>query len=1019
MGAEDWERFEKTSDPNDRRWIDGLLGAIWEELSGPELNTARSAGVAFELLCAELLNAQLGVATVERASVGWYDGGTDLTGRDNGGRPTWYMQCKLRSPGGRKGRTSIHDVARWASQAQAQVMSNYSGVSNVTARAVWVTTGPVDDVARRHIASVNSASPVQFEIWDPDTLCQRLLTTRGLGFVKADLTRGTEEVVVDREALRGFRQAAEAELGGSAIGDSRTEAGDVAEEANRPRFLPPAERRQALEEVLRDAEEPMPVGEVLAKAGEWLGLSEAERRYAEPGTPIPLFEWLISLALEDLREDGVVKRHGGQRWSLSHQQGSVSRATFEEFAAAHGQVGGETRRPRFLSPVERRQALGEVLRAADEPLPFEELLSNAGERLGLSEGEQRFAEPGKPMPLFEWLISQALEDLRQEGAAELQSGRRWSITSDGEPAAKAGAAQEPLNGGAQVVRPRYLPPTERRQAIEEVLRAADEPMPFGELLAKAGAWLGLSEGEQRFAEPGKPMPLFEWLISQALEDLRQEGTAELQSGRRWSLSADRGSATKPGPTESGPGGVSDRAGEAARPRFLSPAERQLVLEEVLRDAEAPMPITEVLAKAGEWLGVSESEQRYAEPGRPTPLFEHLMLMALEDLREAGVVERHGGRRWSLAGSAEPRGRPIPLFEHLISQALHSLRDAASSSVTTTTSDRWMEEEIREPVAGESRELEEATRPRDLPPAERRQALEEVLRDVEVPMSIAEVLVKAGEHLGLTEAERRYVEPGTLFPRFELLMSMTLEAMREDGAVQLHNGGRWSFVRQEDQDTEDADWVWFEKTTAPDDRGWIEGVTRTIRKELASERLADSRASGAPFELLCTVLLNTASPVEKVERIVEKYDWHTDLVGKNRNGQITRWLQCKLWGRGGRKNRAVLNAVSAWITKVEQAVDASWAGRPDEVNARAVWITTAEIDPRAARMMKSQSHRSKIAYELWEAGDLCQVLLDTPRISFVKSDITDGVERVGVNREALRAFKQAAESELGEALVGKK
>ena len=63
-----------------------------------------------------------------------------------------------------------------------------------------------------------------------------------------------------------------------------------------------------------------------------------------------------------------------------------------------------------------------------------------------------------------------------------------------------------------------------------------------------------------------------------------------------------------------------------------------------------MLITEVLAKAGEWLGVSESEQRYAEPGKPTPLFEHLMSMALEDLREAGVVERHSGQRWSLAGT---------------------------------------------------------------------------------------------------------------------------------------------------------------------------------------------------------------------------------------------------------------------------------------------------------------------------------------------------------------------------------
>ena len=539
MGAEDWERFEKTTQLSDRRWRDGLIATILSELSSEALRSARRAGDPFELLCEPLIQAQPSVAKVERVRVK-YDWGTDLIGKDEDGYPTWYVQCKFWRPTGKKGRTSLNDVAAWESKARVQVMSDWAGRSNITACAVWVTTAPVDGGAIEHIQRANSLTPIRFEIWSPDELCSRLLTTPGIGFVRTEPSGGAEYVGVDRGALREFRRAAEAALESGSTDDGRLRDPRAAEEAERPRFLSSAERRQALEEVLR---------------------------------------------------------------------------------------------------------------VAEEPLPFEELLTKVGGWLGLSETEQRFAEPGKPTPLFEWLMTQALEDMRMEGAAELQSGRRWLLTSHSDSVAEAGATQGTRpDSSTEVVRPRFLPSAERRQAIEEVLRAADEPLPFEDLLAKAGEWLGLSEGEQRFAEPGRPTPLFEFLMSMALEDLREAGVVERHSGQRWSLSAYRGSTAGVSPTESAAGGESASDGEAARPRFLWPAERRKAMEEVLREAEGPLPFKESLAKAGEWLGLSEGEQIYVEPGKPTPFFEHLMTRALEDLREAGVVERHSGQRWSLSRS---------------------------------------------------------------------------------------------------------------------------------------------------------------------------------------------------------------------------------------------------------------------------------------------------------------------------------------------------------------------------------
>ena len=858
MGAEDWERFAKTSDQSDRRWLDGLLGAIREELSSPKLSAASRAGDPFELLCAAMLDAQPSVATVERVPVE-YDWNTDLIGKDENGRSVWYVQCKFWDV---RKKATMNEVAAWIAKVENKIAGDWSGQPRIDAHAAWVTTGLIHDGATGQVVQARARSGIQFQIWDHDVLCHTLLTSQGVGFVKTESRGGAEYVAVNRAALREFRLAAEAELGETPAGAGR--AND--EESARPRFLPTAERRQALEEVLRGAEEPLPFGELLAKAGEWLGLSEAEQRFAESGKPIPLFEWLMTQALEDMRNGGVAERHSGQRWSLASQgepavggdaqepsdgvevarprflpaaerrqaieevlrvageplpfgdllakagewlglsegeqrfaepgrptplfeflmtqaledlrkegaaelhsgrrwslsapKGSVAEAKPSE-SASGGDPGNaeEVARPRFLSPAERRQAIEEVLRAADEPMPFEELLGKTGEWLGLPEAEQSYTEPGEPVPFFEHLMSMALEDLREEGVAERHSGRRWSLTSQGESAVQAGTAQSPPISSAEVARPRYLPPTERRQAIEEVLRAADEPVPFEELLAKAGEWLGLSEGEQRFAEPGKPMPLFEFLISQALEDLRQDGAAELQSGRRWSITSDIEPAAKAGAAQEPPTG----GAQVARPRFLPPTERRQAIEEVLRAADEPVPFEELLAKAGEWLGLSEGEQRFAEPGKPMPLFEFLISQALEDLRQDGAAELQSGRRWSLSA-------------HRGSATEASPAESGAGGVP----DR----------AGE------AARPRFLSPAERQQALEEVLRDVEVPMLITEVLAKAGEWLGVSESEQRYAEPGRPTPLFEHLMSMALEDLREAGVVERHSGQRWSLARSQ-------------------------------------------------------------------------------------------------------------------------------------------------------------------------------------------------------------------------------
>ena len=755
MGAEDWERFEKTSDPRDRRWIDGLIRAILSDLSSEALRDVSRSGDPFELLCVPLLKAQPGVATVDRVRVK-FDWNTDLIGKDEDGRPTWYMQCKLWSPTGRKGLTSMNDVASWASKVQAKVMSDWSGISPVEALAVWVTTGPIDDGARRHIDSVNSTSPVRFELWGPERLCQRLLATHGIGFVRTDPADGTEDVVVDREALRGFRRAAEAELGESSTADSRVES----EEVERPRFLPQPERQQALEEVLGTADEPMSLAELLARAGEWLGVSEAERRFAEPGKPVPLFEWLMTQALEDMRKEGVAERHSGQRWSLAPQGRASGR---DEGGAQEPGDGVESARPRFLPQPERRQALEEVLRAADEPMPFEELLAKAGEWLGLSEGEWRFAEPGKPTPLFEFLMTQSLEDLRKEGVTELHSGRRWSLSTQKGSATEAspdesGTGGDPGSAG-EVARPRFLSPAERRQALEEVLREAEGPMPFKGLLTKTAEWLGLSEGEQIYTEPGEPVPFFEHLMTRALEDLRDEGVAELQSGRRWSLATQNESATKAVAAQKT---ASDVGMEAVRPRFLPPTERRQALEEVLGAAGEPLPFEELLAKAGEWLGLSEGEQRFTEPGKPTPLFEFLMGQALDDLRKEGVAELHSGRRWALTGQSA------------------SVAEMGTAQGSATS--------------GSDQDSAEVTRPRFLPSAERRQALEEVLWSADEPLPFEELLAKAGEWLGLSEGERRFTERGKPMPLFEWLMTQALDDLREEGVVELHSGRRWGRVR---------------------------------------------------------------------------------------------------------------------------------------------------------------------------------------------------------------------------------
>ena len=748
-GRADWVEFKKTTAPTDQRWIAGVIETILAEFQSDKLGREH-AGDPFELLCAVLLEATPGVEAVERVPRD-YDWHTDLIGKNGDGQLTWWMQCKLWSDRGRMRYASLNAASEWITKVEQQILATWSGSRRDTeVRAVFVTTATVDPRAARLIDSKDQQSWITFDLWGPEELCGRLLAAH-IGFVKSDFHDGAEYVAVDREALRQFRHVAEAELE-----QSETDAGDEAfartgesgREARRPRFLPPAERRQALEEVLRGAEEPMPFGELLAKASEWLGLSEAEQRFAEPGKPIPLFEWLMTQALEDMRNGSAAERHSGQRWSLASQGEPAVGGDAQEPSD-----GVESARPRFLPTAERRQALEEVLRTADEPMPFEELLGKAGEWLGLPEAEQIYTEPGEPVPFFEHLMSMALEDLREEGVAERHSGRRWSLTGEGESAVQAGTAQEPPTGGAEVARPRFLPPTERRQAIQEVLRVAGEPVPFEELLAKAGEWLGLSEGEQRFAEPGKPMPLFEFLISQALEELRQEGAAELQSGRRWSVTSDSEPAAKAGAAQEPLNG----GAQVVRPRFLPPAERRQALEEVLRGAEEPLPFLELLAKAGEWLGLSEGEQRFAEPGKPMSLFEFLISQALEDLRQDGTAELRSGRRWSLS--------------------VH--RGSATEASPAEPS-----------AGGVSDRAGEAARPRFLSSAERQQALKEVLRDAEAPMPITEVLAKAGEWLGVSESEQRYAEPGRPTPLFEHLMSMALEDLREAGVVERHSGQRW-------------------------------------------------------------------------------------------------------------------------------------------------------------------------------------------------------------------------------------
>ncbi len=862
MSAEDWERFAKPSDQSDRRWINGLLGAIRDELSSPALSAASRAGDPFELLCAALLDAQPGVTTVDRVPVE-YDWNTDLIGKDENGRSVWYVQCKFWDV---RKKATMNEVAAWISKVENKIAGDQSGQPRIDAHAVWVTTGLLHDGATGQVVQARARSGVQFQVWDHDVLCHMLLTTQGVGFVKTESRGGAEYVAVNRAVLREFRFAAEAELGGTPAGIGRISD----EESTRPRFLPPAERQQALEEVLRGVEVPMPSTELLRKAGEWLGVTEMEQRYAEPGKPIPLFEWLMTQALEDMRKDGVAERHSGQRWLLATQGRSSGR---DEGSAQESGDSVEVTRPRFLPQPERRQALEEVLRAADEPLPFEELLAKAGEWLGLSEGEQRYAEPGKPTSLFEFLMTQALEDLRKDGAAELLSGRRWSLPAQKESAAEAspdesGTGGDPGRAG-EVARPRFLSPAERQQALVEVLRGAEEPMPFKELLAKTAEWLGLSEGEQIYTEPGEPVPFFEHLITRALEDLRDEGVAELHSGRRWSLTSRGESAAKAGAAqEIAPGdGV-----EVARPRFLPPTERQQAVEEVLKAADEPLPFEELLAKVGEWLGLSEGEQRYAEPGKPMPLFEFLISQALEDLRQDGLAELHSGRRWSLtsrgesaakAGAAQkttpnggaevarPRflppterrqaieevlgaaneplpyeellakagewlglsegeqryaepGKPMPLFEFLISQALEDLRQEGVAELHSGR--RWSlarsQSQAADARRGESPSSasrtgngDEVQRPRFLPPAERQQALAEVLRDAEEPMPIAEVLAKAGEWLGVSEGEQRYAEPGKPVPLFEHLISLALEDLREAGVAERHSGQRWSLVAQ--------------------------------------------------------------------------------------------------------------------------------------------------------------------------------------------------------------------------------
>ena len=432
MSAEDWERFAKTSDQSDRRWIDGLLGAIRDELSSPALSAAGRAGDPFELLCAELLDAQPGVATVERVPVE-YDWNTDLIGKDENGRSVWYVQCKFWDV---RKKAAMNEVAAWIAKVENKITADSSGQTRIDAHAAWVTTGLIHDGATGQVVQAHARSGIQFQVWDHDVLCHMLLTTQGVGFVKTESRGGVEYVAVNRAVLREFRLAAEAGLGEAPTGIGHADD----EESARPRFLSQMERRQALAEVLMAAGEPLPFEELRAKAGEWLGLSEEEQRFAEPGKPIPLFEFLLSQVLEDMRKEDVVELHSGRRWSLAVPQGQMADAQRGEQSShmRHSGNGDEVQRPRFLSAAEATAENWDVdaARAAalkllgPQPKRFFTLSGEIARALGLDRAEMG----GDSVRRFDGFVGKVLRSLQSEGKTLEDAHRHWRAAAGPEVA---------------------------------------------------------------------------------------------------------------------------------------------------------------------------------------------------------------------------------------------------------------------------------------------------------------------------------------------------------------------------------------------------------------------------------------------------------------------------------------------------------------------------------------------------------------------------------------------------------
>ena len=214
--GEDWAWFEKTTRLQDRRWVEGFLNVMRQEMGGSQiLKGAGEVGAPFELLCRAVIQAMPGIKKVERVGRE-SDWGTDLIGFDSNDACIVWVQCKFWSD---RHFTSKNDVSAWVNKVRTQIKASQSGSEDLSAKAIWVTTGPIDEGAEGVIADARVSSRITFELWSPDDLCNTMLNGQGIGFARPDHKPSTgkqgtltEYAGIDRAALREFRRMAEEEV---------------------------------------------------------------------------------------------------------------------------------------------------------------------------------------------------------------------------------------------------------------------------------------------------------------------------------------------------------------------------------------------------------------------------------------------------------------------------------------------------------------------------------------------------------------------------------------------------------------------------------------------------------------------------------------------------------------------------------------------------------------------------------------------------------------------------------------